>query len=289
MRPEVECGTCLTHWICGRAGEGRDEGERLRLHEAVVEAFGDALGRFESLGAVSNRGTEAAFARVPGARGAYGEAKAASNRAAHALLPAVRAYVEAGATRRERLWRACAAVALANVAPLGVPTGPFSFDELRGLLAGQGPEPALLGDLDALEAARRVVYATDNAGEVGIDGVLLELLVEAGARVTLVVKEPEFFEDATPADARFFGLDRLAHQVVTVDGFLAPAEAPPAAAAALAAADLVIAKGTGSFESLYGELGGTPGVFLLKVKCRAISRRLGVPVGRFVVVAGGGP
>jgi len=284
VRPEVECGTCLIHWICGRAGEGVTEGERLRLMEAVVAAFNAALGHLESMGPVSNRGTDAAFACVPGARGAYAAAKAASNRTAQELLPAVRTYVEAGATRRERLWRACSVAALANVAPLGTPTGPFAFDELRGLLAGNGPEPVCLGDLGVLESAGRVVYATDNAGEVGLDSLLIGLLKEGGAHVSVVVKEPDFFEDATPADTAFFGLDALADRIVTVDGFLAPSEAPAAAAEALALADLVIAKGTGSFESLYGELGDTPGVFLLKVKCRAISRLLSVPVGRFVVV-----
>jgi uncharacterized protein with ATP-grasp and redox domains len=252
--------------------------------EAVVSAFNAALGRLQSMGPVSNRGTEAAFACVPGARGAYASAKAASNRTAQELLPAARAYVEAGATRRERLWRACSVAALANVAPLGIPTGPFAFDELRGLLAGNGQAPECRGDLGVLESARRVVYATDNAGEVGLDSLLIGLLKEAAAHVSVVVKEPDFFEDATPADAAFFGLDELADRIIAVDGFLAPSEAPVAAAEALARADLVIAKGTGSFESLYGELGDTPGVFLLKVKCRAISRLLGVSVGRFVVV-----
>ena len=116
---------------------------------------------------------------------------------------------------------------------------------------------------------------------------MIRLLKQAGAHVTLVVKEPQFFEDATLDDARFFGLDELADQIVTTDGFLVPAEAPGDTAEALERCDLVISKGTGSFESLYGELGDTPAVFLLKVKCRPISRELGIPVGRFVVTATG--
>ncbi|MDF1554540.1 MAG: ARMT1-like domain-containing protein [Deferrisomatales bacterium] len=291
MRPEVECGSCITQWIYHRAATGLVGRERLRLLEALLATMVENSGELPCMGQVSNRSTEAAFALAPAARGTYAEAKAASNRAAAELLPSASAYIEAGNTAGERFLRACSVAALANVAPLGVPTGPFAFDELQGLLQQGGPAPIVQGDVAAGLGARRVVYALDNAGEVGFDSLVIRLLKEAGAHVTLVVKEPEFFEDATLADAHFFSLEGLADQVVAVDGFLVPAEAQGAAAEALARCDLVISKGTGSFESLWGELGDTRGMFLLKVKCRPISRLLDVPVGNFLISAppGGAP
>ena len=288
MRPEVECGSCITQWIYHRAAAELPDPERLRLLEGLLATMVANSGTLPCMGQVSNRSTEAAFAATPAARGAYGEAKAASNRAAAELLPAASAYIEAGNTTGERFIRACSVAALANVAPLGVPTGPFAFDELQGLLQQGRPVPVVQGDVAAGLGARRVVYALDNAGEIGFDSLVIRLLKETGAHVTLVVKEPDFFEDATLEDARFFGLDGLVDQVVSVDGFLVPAEARGAVAEALARCDLVIAKGTGSFESLYGELGATPGIFLLKVKCRPISRLLGVPDGNFVISATAG-
>ncbi|MBE0616652.1 MAG: DUF89 family protein [Proteobacteria bacterium] len=278
----------MTHWIYGRGAVSLAAAEKLHLLERVVEAMGGALRRGGSLGETSNRATDAAFACVPAARGGYRAAKEASNLAAAAILPAAAAYVEGGGTRRERLQRACRVAALANVAPLGVPTAPMGFEELRAFLERGEPAPVEAADAAVLEGARRVVYVADNAGEIGLDGLLLRLLRSAGATVTLVVKEPAFFEDATPDDVRHFALDGEVDEVLAVDGFLTPAEAPARVREALAGCDLLVAKGTGSFEALYGELGGTPGVFLLKVKCSAISRALGVPEGRFAVVSVGG-
>jgi uncharacterized protein with ATP-grasp and redox domains len=288
LKPSVECGTCLTHWICGRSSAGLSEREKLALLEAVVHEMGRRLGPDENLGAVSNRCTEAAFQRVPGARGQYREAKAASNRAGVELLPEASAYVEAGRTPRERLVRACAVAALANIAPLGVPSGPFAFEELRSLLSTGRPEPVFVGDpLAATVRAREVLYVADNAGEVVLDTILIRTLRGMGARVTLVVKDPDFFEDATLEDARVGGLSELADEVVSLDGFLAPSDAEGPVADALARSDLVVAKGTGSFEALYGEIGRRPGIFLLKVKCGPISRQLGIAQGNFAVAASG--
>lgn len=287
MRPEIECGSCLTQWIHHRASERLPVSDRLRLLEVVVETMAATSGKLPCLGQVSNRSTDAAFGVNPSARGSYGEAKAASNRAAQELLPAAAAYIDAGVTADERFRRACTVAALGNIAPLGIPTGPFAFDEVRGLLECGQPAPVIQGTVAPASESGRVVYALDNAGEVGFDSLVIRMLKRAGSHVTLVVKEPEFFEDATLEDARFFGLDSVVDQIVSTDGFLVPSEARGAAAAALGDCDLVISKGTGSFEALYGELGDTRGIFLLKVKCRPISRELGVPVGRFVVAATG--
>jgi uncharacterized protein with ATP-grasp and redox domains len=37
----------------------------------------------------------------------------------------------------------------------------------------------------------------DNAGEIGFDSLLIAKLKEMGPKVTLIVKEDPFFEDAT--------------------------------------------------------------------------------------------
>ncbi|MBI5016313.1 MAG: DUF89 family protein [Deltaproteobacteria bacterium] len=288
MNPNVECGTCLTHWIYGRSSTGLPESRRLALLEAVADEMARRVAPDQNLGSVSNRCTDVAFRQAPGARGQYRDAKAASNRAAVDLLSEASSYVDAGRTPREKLVRACAVAALANIAPLGVPDGPFAFEELRGLLSAGRPEPVFAGDPFAVAArAREVLYVADNAGEVALDSLLIRELKALGARVTLVVKELDFFEDATADDARAGGLSLVADEILSVDGFLAPADAVGAVAEALASADLVVAKGTGSFEALYGDIGGRAGIFLLKVKCGPISRELGIGKGNFAVVATG--
>ena len=132
-----------------------------------------------------------------------------------------------------------------------------------------------------------MLYVTDNAGEIGFDSLVLTQLKAMGKHVTLVVKEKTFFEDATKSDALFFGLDRLVDSIVTARGFLAPAELEPHAAQALHDADLVLAKGTGSYEALRDELGRKPAIFMLKVKCPAIARETGLNIGMTIVKLGG--
>lgn len=284
MRPSAECGACLAQWIYQRTAGALPEEETLRLHTVVSASLSRALEEGESLGGVSNRGTDAAFAFAAGTRTLYRSAKAASNAAAKALLPEARAYIEKGGTPKGKFERACALAAFANIAPLGVPTGPLVFEELRDLLDRGEPKPIFQGDVyAATQKARRVLYVTDNAGEIGFDGLVIELLKEMGVHVALVVKDPDFFEDATREDADEFGLGATTDEIVSLDGFIVRDKVPRPVAKALAGADLVFVKGTGSFEALFEELGDKPGIFLLKIKCKPISLKLGIPEGNFVV------
>jgi hypothetical protein len=49
------------------------------------------------------------------------------------------------------------------------------------------------------------------------------------------------------------------------------------------ASDFVIAKGTGSYESLHGELVGKKAAYMLKIKCKPIARELGMKEGKIIV------
>lgn len=135
----------------------------------------------------------------------------------------------------------------------------------------------------AVEASRRILYITDNAGEIGFDSLVIDLIGRMGPRVTLVVKEKTFFEDATLEDALFFGLDKRVDRIVTADGFFAPRALPGDLLEVFAESDLIIAKGTGSYEALSGETGIKPSIFMLKVKCGPIARGTGVDEGNVVI------
>jgi hypothetical protein len=124
---------------------------------------------------------------------------------------------------------------------------------------------------------------TDNAGEIGFDSLVIREIKELGPKVTLVVKKQTFFEDATMSDARSFHLDELADEVVTVPGFMAPHEIDASLKDLLESTDLVIAKGTGSYEALHGELGIKKAAYLLKIKCKPIARELGMNEGGVIV------
>ncbi|MBI5444135.1 MAG: DUF89 family protein [Deltaproteobacteria bacterium] len=283
MRPAPECGTCIFHWAYQRTAPYVQEGRRAELAERISDYLFRELTDESNVGGLCNRVLASVGELVSAARSFYDPFKERSNRRAAELLPAATAYAEAAGGERARLERACAVAAAANVAPLGAPSATFSFPEATEILEGKR-NARFLGDLHGAAAkARRILYVVDNAGEIGFDTLVVRLLKGAGARVTLVVKDLPFFEDARREDATFFGFDRLADEILTSPGFLVPSEASPAVARAFDDADLVIAKGTGAYEALRGEVVGKASAFLLKVKCRPIARETGSESGTVVV------
>ena len=67
-----------------------------------------------------------------------------------------------------------------------------------------------IDDCDKIERRLdRVVYITDNCGEIVLDRLLIGHLADRGARVTVAVRDGPILNDATLEDARALGLDRL--------------------------------------------------------------------------------
>jgi hypothetical protein len=211
----------------------------------------------------------------------YEELKRESNRNAATLLSLARTYIEAAKSDREKFERACSLAAASNVAPINSPSGAYTFQEIKAIIEGIEETPVIVGDVyDAVQNAKKILYVTDNAGEIGFDSLVIELITRMGPDVTLVVKEDTFFEDATPTDARFFGLDKVVHNIVTPRGFFVPREVPEDLYAVFTESDLIMVKGMGSYETLSGETEGKPAVFMLKVKCDVIARETGVAKGK---------
>jgi hypothetical protein len=142
----------------------------------------------------------------------------------------------------------------------------------------RGSVPALAR---AIHRAGSILYLADNAGEIVFDRDLLAQLPPG--RFALVVRGSPVLNDATLADADAAGLSDLCE--VISNGSDAPGtildDCSPAFRNRFEAADLVIAKGQGNFESLTGF--GKATYFLLKVKCPVLSRALDCPVGSLVL------
>lgn len=144
-------------------------------------------------------------------------------------------------------------------------------------------DPAAL--FEAAAKARSILYLADNAGEIVFDRILIEAL--PASRVTVAVRGGPVINDATLADAETAGI----HEIATVidNGSDAPgtllAECSPEFRARFEAADLVIAKGQGNFETLSDTRKHI--FFLLSVKCPLVAAEVGAPVGSLVVKQGG--
>jgi hypothetical protein len=212
----------------------------------------------------------------------YAVKKHEYNTRALALLPGLRARVEAAADPLKLAVRLSIA---GNVIDFGAKAGGFDFE--RELENAEGA-PFRVWDYEAFRAdilkARSILYLGDNAGEIVFDRLLVEVLKRLSeADITYVVRGRPILNDATLEDARFVGLDKL---VPLIDnGNDAPgtvlAEAPPEVRRLFEAADVVIAKGQGNFETL----SDTPGnlYFLFQVKCPVIGASAGAEVGKYML------
>lgn len=134
-----------------------------------------------------------------------------------------------------------------------------------------------------LPLTERVVYLSDNCGEIVFDRLLIQYLKAQGSHVTLAVKALPALNDATLEDARMLGLDCIADCLTTNSATaeigLCPEDAPPDLREALSRCTLVMAKGMANFESLFERNDLPPVAYLMAAKCRPVAQEAGVPVG----------
>ncbi len=164
-------------------------------------------------------------------------------------------------------------------------SGGTTEEEVARLLQDAATCP-IAGSIDnlrqAVQRATRILYLADNTGEIVFDRLLIEQLPRQ--KVTLAVRGRPIINDALREDAVVAGLPG---RVEIIDnGSDAPGtileQCSPVFREHFAAADLIIAKGQGNYETL-DEVDGKRIFFLLMVKCPRVSQALGHPQGTFVV------
>lgn len=286
MKPDIKCGLCLLEWVYGRAiAQNRDK-DIPQLFKNIARLLSHEMRASANLGVLCNKAVDLIYEFVAPQSDFWEGIKRETNDYVKGLLPQAEAYVNKARTARGKFQRACSLAATGNVSPMGAPAGgkAFSFPEALAIMAGKGLLPVFIGDVyKAASQSRHVFYVTDNAGEIGFDTLLVSQLKEMGKDVTVAVKEPAYFEDATRADAVFFNLNRRADKIVTVNKVFVPGNGQSAADRAFRRSDLVISKGTGNYDALRGETQGKPAIYLLKIKCDQIARDMGIREGGFVV------
>ncbi len=129
----------------------------------------------------------------------------------------------------------------------------------------------------------RVVYLSDNCGEIVLDRLLIEYLKSQGSHVTLAVKEAPILNDATLKDAKELGLDNHVDLLTTTGGGaeigICWENIPDDLRHAISRCTIIIAKGMANFESL-SEMDSLPPVaYLLAAKCKPVADEVGVPLG----------
>jgi uncharacterized protein with ATP-grasp and redox domains len=137
-----------------------------------------------------------------------------------------------------------------------------------------------------LKDAETLLFFVDNAGEIGLDKLLVETFLETKKleKIVFVVKGGPIINDATLEDAVYLGLDGLPNsEFLTISNGEAgtgPARSSQMVKKWIKEHDLVISKGQGNYEGL-SEHNGL--FFMLMAKCPIIASDIGVNVGDIIL------
>ena len=280
MDIRLECVSCLVNQALRAAVEATDDPA---VHERVVrEVLRLLTGQdFSAPPPVVAQFVYRRVRELTGLEDPYREAKRRFNRLGLALLPGLEALVAAAP---DPLLAAARLAAAANIMDLGAKVD-LTEDEAAAALR-EAVDAPLQGVPEAFARrageARRILYLCDNAGELALDRLLIRAL--GPARVTVAVRGSAVINDATREDAAEVGLTGLVE--VIDNGSDAPGtlleDCSPEFVARFRAAELIIAKGQGNYESLSSDPADL--FFLFKVKCPVLGAHAGLPLGALACV-----
>ncbi len=292
MDTTLDCIPCFLRQTLDAARfAGSDPAMHEHVLRRVVQWLGDAdLRRSPPLFA---RDIHRLLRELTGNPDPYAEAKERFNRLALGMLPDLAQGVARAPDPPGPLDAAVRLAIAGNTIDLGV-NGSLTEDEAR-LALDQALARPVDGDMRAFSravaTAGEILYLADNAGEIVLDGLLVQQLAHqlGPGAVTVVVRGAPVLNDATLADAETARLTDLAR--VMDNGSDAPGtvleDCSPALVERFERADMIIAKGQGNFESLAGHHG--PIFFLFKVKCPVVAARTGRPVGTHLLLGPDAP
>ncbi len=154
-------------------------------------------------------------------------------------------------------------------------------DTLDRAMRAHIPADSLCEFRNAVEQATDILYLGDNTGEIVLDRLLIEQL--PCKKITYAVRGKPIINDATFADAQCVGITDLVE--VIDNGSDAPGtileNCSTEFRARFEAADLIIAKGQGNYESLSDCDKNI--LYVLMAKCPVIASDIGCNVGSFVL------
>ena len=209
----------------------------------------------------------------------FRQEKLDSNRFVLERLPAIREKVTSA---KDPVLAGLQFAILGNYLDFSALQGQVSFEKLEEML-DKALEMELDGQVYAdfcrdLRRGGKLVYLTDNAGEIGFDRVLAEAIASAypDIAITFCVRGAIAQNDATREDAAAVGIP---FPVIDNGNRVAGTQLDmlsPEAAAALSGADVILAKGMANAETMLGC--GYNVYYAFLVKCQRFVTRFGKPM-----------
>jgi uncharacterized protein with ATP-grasp and redox domains len=282
MKVDPRCHSCLLEQCKRTFGILNLEGERYSKNMEEIARFINE--KFSKERITADLGTEVhrELKRIT-VGDPYREIKHRSNAAALKLVDYAKGLIESA---DDPLYQSFKIAIAGNLIDLG--TYDFDVDSKSDELKAALLDAFAIDDSgkikERISNARKIIYLCDNAGEIIFDKLAVREIQKLGPAVTAVVKSAPIVNDATMEDARAAGLDRACRVIESGTDSVGVnlAESSEEFKKELEAADLVIAKGQGHFETM--EDMNLPIAFLLKAKCRTVAEALGVEPKSSVVM-----
>jgi hypothetical protein len=220
--------------------------------------------------------------KITGNSDPYSKRKQLSNQKAMETLPLMKNFVEKENSIQSQFRKACMCTIVGNVMEFDIPGHKFGYEDIGGLVKNAESDLAIDEISEFFNFAKKrkkVIYLTDNAGEIAFDKLLVCELKKLGASVTVAVKEKPVLNDATMRDAEYVEMDEVADNIITTGADavgLIPTECSKEFLRIYNLADLVVAKGMAHAETLTEFKLNSPHVLLLRTKCNPVANYFNV-------------
>ncbi|MEM2319191.1 MAG: ARMT1-like domain-containing protein [Candidatus Bathyarchaeia archaeon] len=283
MKVDVDCSSCILSRGLAEVKEATTN-PALRFR-AMMELIRFVSKEFKPTANPAELGTkrDRLIKKITGCDDPYRRNKRKCNENALKLLPYARKLVEEGYTQRDRFKKACLCAIAGNVMELDIPGHNFTFKGLRKILRDAGKD-LIIDDIGQIyeiaEKSNKVLYLTDNAGEIVFDTLLVEQLKNMGLTVFVAVKEKPILNDAVMEDAEISGMTKIADKVITTGTDAVGLILKEVSAEFLSvyeSVDMVFAKGMGYAETLTDYELKKPHALLFRTKCEPVANFFAVP------------
>ena len=126
------------------------------------------------------------------------------------------------------------------------------------------PEEGVKEFTEIIDSEKKILYLTDNAGEIVFDKILIDLMISEGKDIYIGVRESPIINDVTVREVKRLGFDMKRISPVRIGDFQTIRDFP-----------FVISKGQANFE-MYHMMENV--YFLFMVKCQILAKALNMPI-----------
>jgi len=277
LKVEIECASCILH----------------RGYLQIIEATKDSSIQFKAMSALTRLlakefkpsatpailGTkrDRLIKKITGVSDSYAKRKRMSNQKALEMLPQVESLILNEKSTESQFRKACLCSIVGNIMEFDIPGHTFNYDNMEALIK-RAENDLVIDEISKIfnisKKSKKIMYLTDNAGEIAFDTLLVRELKKLGAKVIVGVKGGPVLNDATIEDAKDVGMNEVADDVITTgtDAVgLIPEECSQEFLALYNSSNMIVAKGMGHVETLTEFNLNSPHALLFRTKCNPVA------------------